>query len=361
MERFAIIMAGGVGERLWPLSRRHRPKQLLAIGTRHPLLQETIERLLPILPPERIWVITSKNLYQPTLDTLEGILPAENIFAEPAKRNTAGCIVYATALLQARFPEQELSIGVFPADHYIHPPEKFQETLRIAFTTVEQQPVIATIGIKPWYPATGYGYIEVGDISDRSRAALPVRQFREKPDRKTAESFLRAQRFFWNSGMFFWQCSTILRAFQQYTPAIHLLLEQLTTALRHGNAHAASEIFQQLPDISIDYAIMEKAQNLVVIPATFRWSDIGSFSALADVLDTDAAGNVLHGEQIYRIDTQSTILWNNAPLPVVTLGIKDLVIVALPDVIFICHKEQVQRVREVVHYLRQQGRQDLIE
>ncbi len=360
MQRFAIIMAGGVGERLWPLSRRHRPKQLLSFGFSESLLQQTVQRLLPIIDAEHIWVITSTALLDAVRTELRSLLPAANVYAEPAKRNTAGCVAYATALLQSRYPDTPISVGIFPADHFIHPAEPFHAAVTTAFAAVESQPVIATIGIRPRYPATGYGYIEVeSEVSEGT--VIPVRQFREKPDRATAERFLQTSRFLWNSGMFFWSLQTIISTLETTAPAIGQMLPKMVAALQQQDTTALATVFHQLPNISIDYAVMEKATNLVVVPASFQWSDIGSLSALADILPRDSAGNATQGKQLFIVDSQSNILWNTGSTPVVTLGVEDLIVVALEDVIFICRKDQAQQVRKVVQYLRDHGQTDLIE
>jgi len=360
MQRFAIVMAGGVGERLWPLSRRHRPKQLLNFDSSESLIRQTVERLLPLIAPDHLWVITSSALQDALRTELRSLLPAENIYAEPAKRNTAGCIAYATALLQFRYPETPLSVGIFPADHFIHPVEPFHTAVLTAFEAVEQQPVIATIGIRPQYPATGYGYIEVASAVSEG-TVVPVRQFREKPDRETAEQFLRTSRFLWNSGMFFWSLHTITTTLETTAPVIAQTIPQMVAAMQRQDAAALATAFHQLPDTSIDYAVMEKAQNLVVVPATFQWSDIGSLSALEDILPLDSAGNATQGKHLFIVDSQSNILWNTSSTPVVTLGVEDLIVVALEDVIFICRKDQAQQVRKVVQYLREHGRADLVE
>ncbi|MDH5175000.1 MAG: mannose-1-phosphate guanylyltransferase, partial [Elusimicrobiota bacterium] len=259
----AVIMAGGKGERFWPLSRDRFPKQLVSLTGKKSLLQETVERIQPLIPPRDILVVTRRPLARAVERQLPQV-PRKNIISEPAGRNTAPCIGLAAKMIKG-----DAVMVVLPADHIIVPRGKFMDTLKRAVTLAGETEDLITIGIKPTYAATGYGYIEVGN--KEKQGVFGVKRFAEKPDRKKAERFLKTGRFFWNSGIFVWKKSVILEAMRKYMPSLYRKLQMVSSK-------NIGKLYPKLPDISIDYGIMEKANNSLVIPADFSWEDLGSWS-----------------------------------------------------------------------------------
>lgn len=376
--RIAVIMAGGAGERFWPLSRQSRPKQLLNLDDpRRCLLQEAIARLAPLIPPERILVVTGRHLVAPIRAARVGV-PDENVLAEPLKRNTAGCLAYAAAVAQARFgAPARISMAVVTADHRIQRAGRFRAAVAAALNAAETQDALVTIGVRPDRPETGYGYIEVADpaagkTARREQAPMPktampartpknpevqifpVAQFCEKPDRITAEAFLRAGRFYWNSGMFFWKLDTFLSEMKAATPAIHAAIAAMARALAKGDVEAVEKTFAGLPDISIDYALMEKARRRLVTVSDFGWDDIGAWDALDRTLPHDAAGNVAVGDPIL-VDSTGCIVYNEAGaarMAVGVIGMKDVAVIVAGDAVLVVPKQRAQEVKEVVKALR---------
>ena len=362
--RIGVIMAGGSGERFWPLSRFHHPKQLLALtGTGRSLLAESVQRLQPCIPRDRIFVATSRHLVEAIREA--GVVPPENVWAEPCKRNTAGCLIYAAAECLTRFPEaaEELAVAVVTADHWIGAPERFTTAVEKALAVAEAEPALATIGIAPTRPETGYGYVEIAaDAKPLGTAAaeppvFPVARFREKPDRNTAEAFIHSGRFFWNSGMFFWRVGTFLRELERARPEMARVARDLTAPLSTGDSETALRVFETLEDISIDYALMERARRVVMVRGDFPWDDVGSWDALERFLDQDEAGNSLVGDAVV-LDSRNCIVYNqpgDPPTAVGVLGAQDLIVVATRDAVLVLPKDRSQEVRRIVAELRQRG------
>lgn len=362
--RVAVIMAGGSGERFWPISRRLHPKQLLNLSDpRRSLLQEAVDRLLPLIPAERVFVVTGRHLVEPIRAAGIGI-PAENVIAEPCKRNTTGCLVWAAAVLQQRLGKAEdVSMAVVTADHLIRDEDAFRATLDAALTAAEQQPALVTIGIAPGRPETGYGYIETPAgaapvlRTPQGGEVIPVLRFCEKPDRATAEEFIRTGRFFWNSGMFFWRISTFLDALAAASPEIHRTAGAMTAALQAGDATGAEALFAALPDISIDYALMERAPRVLMARAGFAWDDIGAWDALDRTFAHDAAGNVSFGDPVLA-DTRDCIVYNEPGadrMAVGVVGLEGVAVIVAGDAVIVLPKNRAQDVKTVVAELKKRS------
>lgn len=367
--QIAVIMAGGAGERFWPLSRRQRPKQLLHLGERdRSLLAATVARVAPEIPPERILVVTGRHLVRPIRDAGTG-LPPENIIAEPCKRNTAGCLIYAAAVALARFHTQpeSLVMSVLTADHQVGDGPGFLQTLRAAQAAAVREPALVTIGIRPERPETGYGYIEIPDGaaprpgSDSDCPVFPVGRFREKPDLATAREFLAASRFLWNSGMFFWRVRTFLDELRQARPDMADSAARLVAAMAEGDRETAARCFEELPAISVDCALMEGARQVLVVPARFEWDDVGAWDALDRTYPHDGDGNVALGEPVL-IDSSNCIVVNEPgaeAVAVAVVGASDLVVVVTEDGVLVVPKKRAQSVRAAVKALRDAGSEHL--
>jgi mannose-1-phosphate guanylyltransferase len=381
MQRTVLIMAGGSGERFWPLSRRTKPKQLLKlISPDKTMLDEAIERVATLIAPEHIFIITSEAL-QPIMRENLPQLPPENIIAEPLKRNTAPCIALGVAYIAERYPTleaHEISIAVLTADHYVGNTEMFCASVAAALDHAERTGDIVTFGVQPSRPATGYGYIEIAAPADdttstellnmplqmQTPTALPVASFHEKPDLARAEDFLRQGRFFWNSGMFFWRLDTIVSGLEQHLPDVGSRMTAIRSALK-GQTRSTSigaplgtlDIFTTLPDISIDYGLMERAQGVAVVRVDFGWDDVGSWDALERVYTPDSHGNINVGSALL-LDSSDCIVMNSVgseQLSVALIGCEGLVVVTTSDGILVCPKDRVQDVRKAVTALRDQS------
>ncbi|MGQ9632192.1 MAG: mannose-1-phosphate guanylyltransferase [bacterium] len=361
--RVAVIMAGGSGERFWPLSRRERPKQLLRLTSeRLTMLEETVEHIAPLIPPERIFVATSEIL-RGSISRALSRLPPENILAEPMKRNTAACLGLSAAHIMARF-DDSATMAVLTADHRIGDVEEFRRVVDSALSFAESHPALVAIGVVPTRPETGYGYIELGDDMASETPAGPIytaRRFHEKPDLDTAKEFLASGHFLWNSGMFFWSVDTLLRGLRKYMPSLAAGVDRMYSALSWGGSEEASsvirDVFRDLDDISIDYGLMEKADNVYVIRATFPWDDVGSWDALERAHPRDESGNVSFGEPLL-IDARNCIVYNDGGAEaraLAVMGMEDVVVVATEDAVLVCPKSRAQEVRTVVALLWERG------
>ena len=323
----AIIMAGGSGTRFWPKSRRDRPKQLLSLTGDTTMLQQTVERIEPLVPLDRILIITGADQAAATRAQLPN-LPAENVIAEPCPRDTAPCVGLAAGIVAHKDPGGTMI--VMPADHVIEPAEAFRATVKAAVSVIDDEPsALVTFGITPTRPERGYGYIERGSLiaTQDGIAVYRVVQFREKPDRPTAERFLAAGRFVWNSGIFVWRASTILDAIRSHRPSLAKGLDAILRALGTPNfAQVMAEQFPRLERVPIDKAVMEHAPNVKVLEVPYEWNDVGDWRALASLLEQDTTGNAIQGKVIARETTNSIIVSDDGGL-VVTLGVDDLVVI----------------------------------
>lgn len=347
---YAVIMAGGIGSRFWPQSRMDNPKQFLRVFGENTLIQNTVARLQGLVPPERTFVVTHQRYVEQTRDQLPA-LPDENILAEPIARNTAPCIAYAAVKLLAKDPDA--TMVVLPADHVIKNVRKFQEVLRVAIDKAQEDATLVTVGINPTHPETGYGYIQFDGSPDEALEELqayPVKTFAEKPDMATAERFLDSGDFLWNSGMFVWRADSIFGEMERHLPKIHAAFSGVTGAIGTAReADAVAEAYAASPHISIDYGVMERAEKVFVVPASFGWSDIGDWRAVYDLSEKNGHGNALHGNVIMH-DSSRCLVQADRRL-VVLVGIHDTVVVDTDDAILICNRESAQQVKNVVDYL----------
>jgi mannose-1-phosphate guanylyltransferase len=338
-----VILAGGKGERFWPLSRQSRPKQFLSLdGSGDTLLQVTAQRLLDLAGGwQGIWVITAAHLVEQVQTQLPQ-LPAANLLIEPQGRDTAPAVAWATLEVAQRLGEETV-LGFFPADHWIGEPELFHKTLEAAIALAQQQTAIVTMGIQPTYPSTGYGYIEQGEASGEvgeGFSAYRVQRFTEKPDQPTAEAFLSSGRFSWNSGMFVFRAGVVMAELQAHAPEIYEPLKK-----------SGSAVYPQLPKKSIDYALMEKTQHAYVLPVRFPWDDLGDWNALARLIPPNAENIELANH--VGLDTQGAIFYSsNAEDVIVTLGVEDLVVVREGKVTLIMKKQRSQDIKKVLEQLR---------
>ncbi|HVZ39586.1 MAG TPA: mannose-1-phosphate guanylyltransferase [Candidatus Kapabacteria bacterium] len=353
MNIYAVIMAGGVGSRLWPKSREKSPKQLLHILGEGTMIQNTISRLQPMIPYENIFIVTNKAQIEGFREQAPQI-PMGNLIAEPFGRNTAPCIALAASRLRDLDPEGIMV--VLPADHFIQNVGEFQLKLRLACDAAHEMRCLVTMGIMPTRPETGFGYIQHGEKPGpenrfHSEGLRPVLTFAEKPDLPTAERFLASGDFLWNSGMFVWRVDTIERAIERYLPDLYEQIEAIHAAQETDDYQDRLEsIYSQIHPISIDYGVMEKADNVYVTQCEFGWSDVGSWDETYRLSRKDDNANSIVGD-VVTIDTQRTFV-RTAGKMVATVGVEDLIIVDTPDALLICKRGQSQRVQAVVDYLR---------
>jgi mannose-1-phosphate guanylyltransferase len=354
---YAVIMAGGRGTRFWPLSREQRPKQLLPITGSDPLIRITVDRILPIIPADKILVVTGASHFEEVKELLPD-LPPENILAEPEGRNTAPCIGLAAHFIHRRDPDGIMA--VLPADHIIAKSAQFRSLIQTGADLARDRKVLVTLGITPTHPETGYGYIEAGPLDSEldGANAYTVARFHEKPNFDKAQQYYSSIRYFWNSGMFIWRAQTILSCMRELLPNLARDLEELAQTIGQPEFAAAMEtMYPRLESVSIDYGIMEKASGVLVLPADIGWSDVGSWTSAAKHWPTQD-GNVSQGDCLY-IDSSGCVVYS--PEKHVTLiGVDDLVVVDTPDALLICPKDRDQDIKAVVEALRNKGRTDLL-
>ncbi len=359
--KVCLIMAGGSGERFWPLSRQSRPKQLLTLT--HPrlnLLEETVARIEPLISADHAYIATSRQLYE-TIRAGGAGVPVENVWAEPCKRNTAGCLAYATARLMARYGKSadDLTVAVLSADHAIPDHDGFLKAVDRALETAAQADCLVVMGARPTRPESGYGYIEIPETDpllagDAVSPVYRVERFREKPSRETAKDFIATGRFYWNTGMFFWTLPRFMTELEAASPAHAAAIPAMATAMAAGDEGEVDAIFASLENISIDYALMEKARQVAMVPADFGWDDIGAWDALDRSRSSDAAGNVLVGDPVV-IDSRNCIVYNasgSEKTAVALVGVDHLVVVVTDDGVLVVPKDRAQDVREAVSLLK---------
>ena len=344
---YVLILAGGSGERFWPLSRNARPKQLLSLLSETTLLEQTLERLNGMVPPENILILTNRD-QETAVRELATILPPENILAEPAKRDTAAAIALGAGWIALRDPLATMI--VLPADHQIQDRANFQKTLAIAVQAAERTGDLVTIGIQPTWPCPGFGYIEQGapfSLPDQPavQGVFEVVRFREKPSAELAQTFLQQGNFRWNAGMFIWPLASILSAFERHTPELAAFIQQIraTSDLKH----LLTEKFPGLPKISIDYAIMEKADRVLMVEAGFDWDDVGSWTAVSKYFPKDAHNN-LSNAPLSAIRAENNLVFSKDKLHVALLGVHDLIVVQTGDAILVCHRDEAEKIKDLV-------------
>jgi mannose-1-phosphate guanylyltransferase len=354
--RYGLIMAGGRGTRFWPRSRRRHAKQVLKVLGERSLIQQTVDRLRPLLARERIWVLTNRYLRAEIIRQLPE-LPRRQILAEPVGRNTAPCIALAAHILSSIDPDAVM--GVFPADQVIGRPARFRRLLTPAFRAAQNGRIVV-LGLQPRWPETGYGYVEFPDaVQPGALQALPVLRFREKPDRQTAEQFLAAGRFYWNSGMFFWRADVFLEAFRRYLPRTATLLAALPPFTHRRFSRALQEVFPLCENISVDYAVLERAGGVVGVAADdIQWNDVGSWNAVYELLPRDPQDNVARGQLLAQA-SRGNYLDAEGKL-VALLGVDNLIVVDTPDALLVADRARAQQVGDLVKLLERQKREDLL-
>jgi mannose-1-phosphate guanylyltransferase len=361
----AVILAGGRGTRFWPRSRTRTPKQLLNIVGRQTMLEQTVARLRPLIPAERIWTVTNSE----QASEVKKQLPAgarKRVLTEPVGRNTAAAI--ALAALHVRHAARgDALLAVLPADHYIANPERYRIIVRAALEVARRKGRMVVLGIPPTRPETGFGYIErMGEVLDsKGFPVYAVRRFTEKPALSVAKVYAGSGDYHWNAGMFFWRASTFLENLDRYLPKTFAALESLDTSIgKSSYDRKLRTVYPQLQNISVDFAILEPATrqpgppSVFVIPAEIGWSDIGSWAAVYELLAKLPGENILPGNA-YTLDAGGNLVWSNSKF-VAAIGVNDLVIVETPDALLICPRDRAQDVGKVVKWLEENRRKDLL-
>jgi mannose-1-phosphate guanylyltransferase len=346
MTLFPVVMAGGSGTRFWPLSRARRPKQFLPLATDRPLLVDTVRRLKGLTTPARTFVVCGPG-HAPLVRRLVPALPARNVLVEPVARNTAPAIALATWVVGARDPEAVLA--VLPSDHHVADPAEFRAILKSAARAARTGDLV-TVGIRPTHPETGYGYIRTG--SALADGAFRVQAFVEKPDPARAAEYVASGEYLWNGGIFVFTARAMKEALGRHLPQVAEAMARLEPALhRPGLGPALARAFRRFPSVSIDYAVMEKARNIAVVPGDFGWSDVGSFAAIPEVRAGDADGNVALGSRTLVLDSAGCVVLGEGRTLAV-LGMRDTVVVDAGDAVLVVPRERSQDVRRVVEALR---------
>jgi len=357
----AVIMAGGTGTRFWPESRARQPKQLLRMVGNKTMLRSTVDRLGELVSTDRVVIATTQQLADKIAEELPE-LPGKAFLAEPCKRNTAPCI--GLAAFHVSRDDPEATMAVLPADHVIGPDAVFQDAIRHAAALIDERPErIVTFGIRPSYPAASFGYVERDEPIEPTNASpvaspppvFRVRQFREKPDVQTATEYIESGRFYWNSGIFLWRAETILDAIEKHQPAMYKRLRRIADAVDSPDYNEVLQReFTAIDSISIDYAVMEHAAEVLVVEAPFDWDDLGSWQSMARLDGEDGQGNTIRAKHL-GIDTTGTIIRGRDDHLIVTLGLKDCLIVQTPDATLVANKNDEESIRKVVDLLEQQG------
>jgi len=344
---YVLILAGGSGERFWPLSRKNRPKQLLSLFSKETLLEATLRRLEGLVPTEHVLILTNAD-QEAGVRALCPQLPPENIVAEPAKRDTAAAIALGAGWISMRAPNA--TMVVLPADHVIQDTAGFQQTVRVAVAAAEGTGELVTIGITPTWACPGFGYIEMGASATFARkpdgpGVFDVVRFREKPGAELAESFLAQGNFRWNAGMFIWSIPSITSAFNRHAPELGEFISQIHRC--KDLAPILRNSFPALPKISIDYAIMEKAGRVLMVESAFDWDDVGSWTAMAKYLSCDAASNTGNCE-LRAIESGGNLIYSTQPTLIGLIGVQDLIVVQTTDALLICNRHEAEKIKHLV-------------
>ncbi len=343
----ALILAGGSGTRFWPLSRKRRPKQLLALDGERSLLQATVDRLAPLVAPESVWICTTERLVDAVRAQLPEV-PAPQILAEPEGRNTAPAIGWSLVSMPPAI--RQGTVVVLPADHRVGDAEGFRASLAAAAEVAQRDDRVMTLGVRPRWAETGYGYLQLGDDIGGARHVV---RFREKPDAATAERYFQDGQHLWNAGIFVFRGSTLLSHLQRFEPAIGKGLQRI-----ESSPERTAEIYPLLPSTSIDYAVMERLDDIATLPLDCGWSDLGSWEALAEVIPGDADGNRCRGD-VLAVEARDNLLYAEQGT-IAVVGVEGLVVVRDGDTVLVLPRERSQEVRRIVDALRSDQRQDLL-
>ena len=353
IEMKCVILAGGIGSRFWPYSRRSQPKQLLNIFGDKSMLQITVDRLKKISKISEIYIITREDLYDSIIKGVKGI-SKNNVIIEPSGKNTAPAIGMMASYLALKNPNDVMC--VFPADHYIVGHQKFERAIKRADLLAREGDNIVTIGIKPSYPSTAYGYIQY-DENNRleSMEAYHVKAFAEKPHEKLAERFIKSGDFLWNAGMFFWKVETFLDGMKKHMPELLDTLEKIAPKIKDGESF--SDLWEFIVPESIDYGLLEKADNIYVVPSDFQWNDIGSWNALYDVLNSDKMGNIIRGHGKI-MDGENNFIHSKDKFTAI-LGMNNAVVINTEDATLVVDKNRVEEIKDLVNYLQNNNWDDI--
>lgn len=342
-----VIMAGGVGSRFWPMSTADRPKQFIdVLGVGKTLIQLTNERFSGVIPPCNVWVVTNEKYVSVVQEQLPDI-PVDHILSEPCRRNTAPCIAYVSWRIKKENPKA--NIVVSPSDHIVTNPEEFRRVVINCLKFTAETDAIVTLGMKPTRPETGYGYIQadLSTASARNKEIFRVDQFREKPDLATAIQYTKQSNFFWNAGIFIWSASTIVNAFRIYQPGVARIFENIMDILGTADEQRViDEVYPECDNISVDYAIMEKAEEIFVCPADFGWSDLGTWGSLLAQTPHDLYGNAVIGENIQLFDSKNCIIHTTEERKVVVQGLDGYIVAEKDDTLLICKLSEEQRIKQ---------------
>ena len=354
MKTYGVIMAGGGGTRFWPLSRQATPKQLLNLSGKDLMVNEAIDRLSKTCGKDDIFIVTNKTQVAKMLEATAGRVQKNHILSEPSARNTAACIGYAAMEITKKYGDGIMVIT--PSDAYIKNSGEFTRILGIAVKAAEEKDALVTVGITPTFAATGYGYIKFKKSGEN---VLKVLEFKEKPDEATAKKYVESGEYAWNSGMFIWKASTILKHFEKLLPNIYADLCKIGDVMNTAEeASAIEKIYPQIESISVDYGIMEKASDVYVVPGEFGWNDVGSFDMMGVLHEADSNGNICIGNQI-NIESKNCITYSSGRL-VATIGLDNVVVVETPDAVLVCDKNKVQDVKKIVEQLKKDGKTELL-
>ena len=355
---YAVIMAGGSGTRFWPLSRKRRPKQFLPIAADRTMIEETFRRVRPLVPNRRIFTIANAAQSR-AIRRLLPAMPEGNALIEPRARNTAASLVLATAHIYRRNPEAV--VAVLASDHRIGDEPLFLKKLGAAAEAAARTESLVTFGVRPTFPSTGYGYIQFSPDGARTFSGepfYPVRAFREKPSLENAVAFLASGEYVWNSGMFLWRASVFARALERHAPEFFPFWKRTLEALEVKSKTALAKIFEEIPALSIDFALMEKAEGTIVCAGDFGWSDVGAWSALGELWPQDGRANAHRGE-IITVDAGGNIVYNPGKMTAL-IGVENMVVVQTKDVLLVCRKDRDQDVKKILDLLAKNGKTEYL-
>lgn len=349
-------MAGGGGTRFWPLSRKAVPKQFLNLTGKDIMVNETFDRLDGLVEPDDIFVVTNQIHAQMTEDLMQGRVSKRQILAEPAARNTAACIGYAAIEIMHKYGDGVMCI--LASDHFIRDKKTYLNTLRRAVQLAEETDSLITIGIKPTFPSTGYGYIKNHRVDGQDYCR--VEEFVEKPDKETASAYIEEGNYAWNSGQFVWKASTILKYFEKLLPDIYECLVKIADSFgTEDEERVIEEVYPNIPKISIDYGIMERADKVLMLEGDFGWDDVGSFDTLATLGDADESGNVCVGDALI-LEGRNNICYGTGEKMIATLGVDNLIVVDTKDAILVCAREKAQEVKNIPEELEKRGKRNYL-
>ena len=358
MNHYGVIMAGGGGTRFWPLSRQKTPKQLLNLSGKDLMVNEAVERMATVIGKSNIFIVTAEVQAPAMITATQGKVFPRNILAEPASRNTAACIGYSAMEILRKYGDGV--IIVTPADHYIEDIPALTEIFKTAILTAEEQDKLVTIGLRPTFPSSGFGYIKYNpEVDDTVKPAI---EFREKPDEETAKKYVESGQYVWNSGMFIWKASLILKKLAEYTPDIYEDLKIIGDAMNTPREQEVlHDVYPNIRKISIDYAVMEPSAtkgDVLVIPGDCGWNDVGSWDMMEILHEPDENNNIFLGD-VVAVDVKDAVIYSSTRT-VTAVDIENIVIVETPDAIMACRKDRAQEVKKIVDALNEAGRKELL-